>query len=321
MKKQRLRKQSVKEAMDNLPDGICFFDSRDILVLCNKQMYRLGFAFAERELQSREAMDRLLREPTAKSGILRDGEIYLLPDGTAWSFQKRQISDSKGNVYTEYLAIHVTELYRRKQELERRNAERREVMQRLTHIADNVVAITREEEILSLKMKIHHDLGCALQSTGRFFAQGCPKDAKAAYLEEQRRMAGALQGEVGNDDEVDVYEELCRIAERLDLRLITTGEIPEDEEVRNLLSMAVRECLTNTVRHADGTEVCVVIQNETDRVTAVITNNGKPPKCQVTEGGGLSSLRKKLERFGGRMQIISLPRFEMTVELPKKRRK
>ena len=36
-----LLRRTVKDAFDNLPSGICFFDSNGIAVLCNKQMDRL----------------------------------------------------------------------------------------------------------------------------------------------------------------------------------------------------------------------------------------------------------------------------------------
>lgn len=36
-----LLRRTVKDAFDNLPSGICFFDSNGIAVLCNRQMDRL----------------------------------------------------------------------------------------------------------------------------------------------------------------------------------------------------------------------------------------------------------------------------------------
>lgn len=36
-----LLRRTVKDAFDNLPSGICFFDSNGIAVLCNRQMDRI----------------------------------------------------------------------------------------------------------------------------------------------------------------------------------------------------------------------------------------------------------------------------------------
>ena len=51
--------------------------------------------------------------------------------------------------------------------------------------------------------------------------------------------------------------------------------------------------------------------------TVTITNNGKPPREAVREGGGLSTLRCRVERAGGTMTIQSFPVFELTVTVPK----
>ena len=58
------------------------------------------------------------------------------------------------------------------------------------------------------------------------------------------------------------------------------------------------------------------IRHEDGHVTAVITNNGTPPAGEIKEGGGLSSLRRRIRSAGGTMAIQSLPAFALTVTLP-----
>ena len=41
---RHLKRAVVKEAFDNLPSGICFFDKNGMVKLCNYQMHRLVFA-------------------------------------------------------------------------------------------------------------------------------------------------------------------------------------------------------------------------------------------------------------------------------------
>ena len=48
------------------------------------------------------------------------------------------------------------------------------------------------------------------------------------------------------------------------------------------------------------------------------TNNGKKPESIVTEGGGLGSLRIRLEEVGGSMNIFTKPEFVLAVTLPEK---
>ena len=50
-----------------------------------------------------------------------------------------------------------------------------------------------------------------------------------------------------------------------------------------------------------------------------ITNNGKRPDGPIVEGGGLSTLRRRVERAGGTMVVQSLPIFKLTVTVPREK--
>ena len=109
-------RNSVKEAFDNLPSGICFFDKNGILTLCNHQMYRLFFALTGKDLQSLAEMQELLSDDaTAQS---RQNQVFLQDDGTAWRFTLETITTSDKKIYTQVIASDVTELYSKKKELE-----------------------------------------------------------------------------------------------------------------------------------------------------------------------------------------------------------
>ena len=55
--------------------------------------------------------------------------------------------------------------------------------------------------------------------------------------------------------------------------------------------------------------VCVLME-------IVLTNNGAVPKEKITEGGGLSMLRQRIEEAGGKMEVWSIPRFKLMLRLP-----
>ena len=48
-----------------------------------------------------------------------------------------------------------------------------------------------------------------------------------------------------------------------------------------------------------------------------LSNDGRVPDSTVTEGGGLSNLRHRVEISGGRMTVQSLPEFSLVIEIPK----
>ena len=73
----------------------------------------------------------------------------------------------------------------------------------------------------------------------------------------------------------------------------------------------------NTARHADGDELYITVSDDGEFLTARFSNNGRPPKTEIVEGGGLSSLRRMAEMAGESMRIESSPRFLLTIMIPK----
>ena len=84
-----------------------------------------------------------------------------------------------------------------------------------------------------------------------------------------------------------------------------------------LLTCTVRECVTNAVRYAEATELYVVFAETQTESSVTVTNNGRIPESPIVEGGGLSTLRRRVERAGGTMTVQSRPRFQLTVTVPK----
>ena len=75
--------------------------------------------------------------------------------------------------------------------------------------------------------------------------------------------------------------------------------------------------MTNAVRYAEATELYVAFSEMEAEASVTVSNNGKIPKGEVVEGGGLSTLRRRIEQAGGRMDVQSFPRFQLTVTEPK----
>ena len=80
---------------------------------------------------------------------------------------------------------------------------------------------------------------------------------------------------------------------------------------------AMQVCLTNAIQYAKATEISANIWENEDSYTVMIRNNGKPPEKKITEGGGLSNLRHRIENSGGKMTVQSLPEFSLVIEIPK----
>ena len=80
--------------------------------------------------------------------------------------------------------------------------------------------------------------------------------------------------------------------------------------------LAMRECLTNSVRHAGATTIHITVEQKEDSVSVKITNDGRPPETEVVPKGGLHNLYRHVMDLGGTMEIQSKPGFVLTVVLP-----
>lgn len=314
MNVKKLPGSAVKEALDDLPSGICFFNEKGLPVLCNRAMHRLVFALTGRDLQLLSELTGALDRPPESSQVTRDGDLYLLPDGTVWRFTGRAVTGEE--TYTEYIAANVTELYARRQDLKRSTEEHEKMVRNMKRIVDHVTAITREEEILAMKMQVHGKVGVCLQQLRRYHEDGCPAAGREEIVRHLREAVSALQGEIGSGDEIDALTELLRVAATLGVAVSIDGAVPAGRGERDLIVMAVRECITNTLRHARGSAVSVSIRGKDGGDLVTITNNGAAPAGAIVEGGGLTSLRRKIEKAGGSMAVQSMPRFALTVWLP-----
>lgn len=305
-------KSMTKEAFDNLPSGICFFNRNGAVTLCNRQMYRLVFELTGRDLQSIDELHELMKGTPHHA--VRDGTIFVMDSGDIWQFNERTVIDKYQNSYTEITASDVTELYRRKKELEQKNRQLEEVGERLRRLSANATALTREEEILNMKMRIHDDIGRSVISARKLLT-GC-RPTGELDLTAWKNAVYLLRRDSESDDDSDAFTQLKDAANEIGVKIIVDGSLPQNKASAYHLITAMRECTTNAVRHAQSTELYVKLEKNGSFFSAVIKNNGNIPKREISEGGGLSTLRSRIEKAGGSMTIQSFPYFELTVTVP-----
>lgn len=308
---KRTLHNSVKEAFDNLPSGICFFDKNGVLVLCNRKMYNLILEFTGKDPQSLKELWELLE--TSAAAIQKEPSVYLAEDGTVWSFVREQIAMRGGEIYTQITASDVTGLYQKTKALEQKNLALAEYGQRLRCLSADILSVTREEEILKMKMRIHDDIGRSVIATRLFLQENRP--VEELDLTVWKNAVQLLKHETKETDETNARRNLESAGHGIGIRLYMNGVLPENR-VTDILTSAIRECMTNAVRHADAKELYVRLENDGERITAVITNDGKVPVGEIVPGGGLTSLRFRVESRGGTMQINSLPQFKLVVSVP-----
>ena len=168
------------------------------------------------------------------------------------------------------------------------------------------------QEEAAARAALHNQLGQVLLMGRHYLKHPDDTDANLVYIT-TTQMNSFLLGEYKEpaDEQNDLLTEVLWITQSIGVTVDINDSLPEQASARTILAHAIQECAANTVKHAGGDRLNVTLgENE-----IVITNNGKPPKGEIAESGGLLSLRRSVEEAGGTMTTQSRPLFCLTIEL------
>lgn len=312
-------RRSIKESFDNLPSGVCYFNEAGLPVLCNRAMHRFSFAVCGKDVQYITDLEGCLSEDfISYAGAYKDGNVFILPDKKAWKIEKRSIADEKGNIYTQYVAADVTDLNRNREELMKENEQLRKVRAELKKLSANVVAVTCEEEVLNTKMRVHDEMGRCLIEAQKYLQEDHEESIPDSVALSWKRAVSMVKynNDIPNEDMLSQIRKAC---ESMKLVFIQNGNLPKQEKVAYIFTCAIRECVTNAVRYAKADNLYATFAENENEFTVTVTNDGIKPEKEIVEGGGLSTLRRRVERIGGFMRIDSKPQFVLTVTVPKEK--
>jgi two-component system sensor histidine kinase DesK len=216
------------------------------------------------------------------------------------------------------VVITLTNMYYAEQE--RSNAKLKLANEEIEHLA---TVAERERIARDLHDLLGHTLTViALKSelAGKLIASN-PSAASAEIAEIQQTSRKAL-AEVreavlgyrsqGLSAEVDRARKALATA---DIKLVCDGlpnELPIAEET--VLCLAVRESVTNIMRHSEATEVWMQFRFRDGRLHVTVADNGKGGIKE--EGFGLRGMRERVEALGGRLSIQSEVGTQLTIDLP-----
>ncbi len=83
-----------------------------------------------------------------------------------------------------------------------------------------------------------------------------------------------------------------------------------------VLSLAVREAVTNIVRHAGATECRMRFATEGGFALFEVADNGTRNEAAPREGSGLRGMRERVQELGGRFRIEADAGMRLVIELP-----
>ncbi len=190
-----------------------------------------------------------------------------------------------------------------------------------------------EQEMAALneRERIAHDLHDALGQTLTMVAlksevankvmQESPEQAQQEVSDIQAAAHKALEDMrkvVADMNQTSVESELKRAQRNLaaaDIQFSIDGQLPSLERLQDqLLGLAIREAITNILRHSGAEHTTAKISSSASHLSISLSNDGQAQ--DITEGSGINSIRQRVEKLGGQVNINSEQGFELTMQVP-----
>ena len=319
MKKNTSAKM-IKKAIDSYPGGICFSALNGRVILVNEKMNKLMLELTGHTiLNAKAAWEELANfanngkaEKLTQSWLPKDSNnenenihrqmFFRFSDRSVRRFELRFLDSNTVQIE----AAEITELYRLSEELYENTIRLQEMQKRQKALLDSIVEVNLNKEILAAKMHIHDKLGHCLLATTKAITEDS--------LAEIRDFSNIPT--VWTVPDSSLQSELMQVAELIGCKVIFLGEQPTQRKALQLLYAAVREALTNAVRHADATELTVKIEQRKECYHIEISNNGNVSVSSITEGNGLSALRQRLEQEGATLKVLCDNSVSLLVDIP-----
>lgn len=308
---------SVKEAISKLPVGLCFYDEMGKILLLNERVINDCMELTGEPLYDGNVFWSSVSERKVKDDITitqSDGSLIIERIDGRVAMCKRIAHDIDGKLVYELCGIDISREFALKKEEVQKNEDLHKMKIRLLKYGEIVTEVTKEKEILAARIKVHSNLGSLIVRTKKELLKD--EYDRFSLINAWNDILSLIFAPDG--DLQDGFIEANKTAENVGVKIFYSGKRPKKgSQVEKIFINAVLECITNTVRHADGTELYVTMMEGKTKSSITLSNNGKQPEKDIKEGGGILNLRTMTENAGGRMIITSVPKFSMTISIPK----
>ena len=314
-RKNFLTRESIKETMDLLPVGIAFGKEDGTVVFSNLTMNDLSRTLTGKSLSNLLSFQESIKKRVKEKG--QNGALIQIPDSSdVWQLAAETL-EIDGEFMIQLTATDISGQAAVMKELEEKNEKLRDIHMRLSIYNKQVGRIIIAQELLTARMAVHNEVGNVLLESRHYLQDPASFDEQRLLQALKMTNTYLLKDFEEDDTAGDTLTEAMEMAEAVGVDVIISGVIPADEPFRRILAAAIRECASNTVKHADGDTLSVDIQKEAGEMVYVFKNNGIQPQELIRESGGLSSLRLLVEKENGTMKTEISPAFQLTIRLPK----
>ncbi len=327
--KKHITLTSVKDAINDMEAGIVCSNEIGVPVMVNLNMEKMSEYITGKPIMNANVFWDDLKNNNLIQGceVMDQGDNLILkvPSKRVFKITRRPI-EVDGTKLNELFITEITALYKATAQLHEENSRLQRMNDRMRNLNDTITRVTIEKEILSLKIKVHDNIGKILLAAKRFFVsrEGKISDIVNMWRESARLIAA-------NDDPLkrDEYGLMFKTARDVGVNIKVTGMLPQDQSRKRIVATAMHECITNTIRHAGGDELYIntflsdMGKRGRNTMAAVymgpmvveFTNNGNPPEGKIVLSGGLDMLKSMVEDYGGEMVVQSEPVFKLIIRM------
>lgn len=303
-KEEHITPMSVKDSIDRLHAGLCYWEDGGRIILSNKKMDEICMAISgEMLLNGEKFLDCL------------ESECIPMSDGTIKYFFHNQVEFEDKQIH-ELVAVDVTELYKKNELLEQETISLQKMNESLRKYNQNIVETVRKQEILDAKVYIHDEMNRLMLVTTSNTETPLAEEEFKEILTLWRNNAILLGGESEKAKDNTDVSEVNQLAELLGIQITWQGDAPEvmPGSIRKVFIMVAREAIANAVKHAEAKNITIGIHKKDAKLLIEISNDGKLPEGKITLGGGLSNIKRMVEEKRGQFRVEAKEQFRMILE-------
>ncbi len=307
---------SVKQALETLPCAVAFMTDDEELLLSNRIMHNLCKELTGAPLRNAEHFWSQINSMQGDNRCAIKGAepTFILADGKVWQFSKsRCIHD--GEEYCEYRADDITELYKLRENIHGVNEQLKQQQNRLKTLSDIIEDNAKNQVAVNMRINFHDNFGNLLTLTKKTLRESEDEQEVRTLINYWKNLNGVIKDLSGDDRQTITLRQVMLFADKLGSKINIVGEIPAQDYDRTTTLLCINEMLKNAYRHAGAQELSVNILSQNSSTIITIHNKTKDRISQITEGGGLSGLRSRIEQSGGEMDMSCDDGVTMTIKL------
>jgi len=311
---------SIKETTDLLSDGILYGDSKGKILIENRTMVLLSQTVELNPIRNTEAFWEQLQKLQNSADMtvrMLDNKLLLrLRNKGSWMISYEKLTLQKKS-YTQILALDISDEDLLNKEIEDTNDTLEITGKEISEEIKNIETLAHERAILQMKIQVHDMLGQRLSILHQFLENidtpGDISQLKPLLLD----LNTAIKT---NSRKASVSGRLLALKESFEAAGLTihmVGSLPEDTDISGVFIETLRECATNAIRHAGAKNIYATLSEETSDYLLSVRNDGGLPSKIKKEGGGITGMRYRAREWGGHLEIITNPAFQVVLSIPK----